>query len=233
MELVNEEDVVIKDNKTKLELVSEEDVIRRGNESKEALEIRRQHKEYRDTSAIEKGFKDDNDRRNHQRWESGKVIKLQDHKECESYTGCIVGEDNIARPILDKMFEETNKKKFNNPGFEFICKNPIQEFIDKYPQFKLERNKEYRIDVKTAHFLNEYWKFRINYNNNADFFLLIGLNVIGYTSEHTWFVHKNDIIRNKQFWKRSGICIAKYHLCAFNRYNINISDNNQKIRLEV
>lgn len=177
-------------------------------------------KEHSNKLAINRGFKDDIERRTIQRWDSGKVIRMQDYEECESHIGCVIGEDKIARPIFDSMFEEVIKKKNNNPGYEYVCKNPRQEFLDIYSQFKLERNKEYKIDVKTAHFLDEYWKYRIDYNNKADFFLLIGLNTIGNISEHTWLIYKNEIIRNVQFWMRFTIKIAKYHLYEFDRYEI-------------
>ncbi len=98
--------------------------------------------------------------------------------------------------------------------------NPIQGFINTFPQFKLDRNKEYKIDIKTAHFLEEYWKYRIDYNNITDYFLLIGLGTIDNTLQHVLFIHKNDIIRNVQFWKRVGIKIGKNHLYEFKKFEI-------------
>ncbi len=53
-----------------------------------------------------------------------------------------------------------------------------QTFLDKYPQFKLDINKEYNIDIKTSHFLLKwgYWgSYNIDYNNIADYFMIIGL----------------------------------------------------------
>jgi hypothetical protein len=181
-------------------------------------------KEYDDKCARDAGFKDNAERyrdsKREWRHETGRRIPMELYDECESHTGICIGEDKIARPVLHIIFEEVDKKKFNNPGFEFICQNPIQEFLDRFPQFKLDRSKGYKIDVKTAHFLDEYWKYRIDYNNIADYFLLIGLGTIGNTPQHILFVHKNDIIRNIRFWRRVNIKIGKNHLSEFKKFEI-------------
>ncbi len=197
--------------------------IKQTKEYQDEMERRREFRktrEYRDAKARENGFKDDNDRRNEQRWDSKGVIPVEDNEECESHIGCIIGEDRIGKPILDIMFENVDKKKFNNPGYEFVCKNPRQEFLDKYPQFKLERDKEYKIDVKTAHFLDEYWKYRIDHNNIPDYFLPIGLGTIDNIPRHILFIHKDEIIRERKFWKRIAIKIGKNYLSEFSKYDI-------------
>lgn len=181
-------------------------------------------KEYYEKCAKNAGFKDNAERyrdsKREWRHETGRRLPMELYEECESHTGVCIGEDKIGRPILDMMFEKIDKKKNNNPGFEFVCQNPIQGFIDTFPQFKLDRNKEYNIDIKTAHFLDGYWKYRIDYNNMADYFLLIGLGTIDNTLQHALFIHKNDIIRNVQFWRRVGIKIGKNHLSEFKKYNL-------------
>lgn len=181
-------------------------------------------KEYQDKYAQKAGFKDNSeryrDRKREWRHETGRRIPVELYEECESHTGVCIGEDKIARPILYIIFEQVDKKMFNNPGFEYVCKNPRQEFIDAFLQFKLDRNKEYKIDVKTAHFLDEYWKYRIDYNNMADYFILIGLGTIDNNPQHILFIHKNDMIRNVQFWRRVGIKIGKNHLSEFKKYNL-------------
>lgn len=182
----------------------------------------RKTKDYRDIQARKNGFKDDNDRKNHQRWESGKTIPMSEYEDCESYIGVYIGEDKIGRPALDKMFEEVDKKKNNNPGFEYVCKNPMQKFINNYPQFKLEKDKEFKIDIKSAHFIDNYWKYRIDYNSLPDYFMPIALDTVDNIVQHAWFVHKNDIIRKVQFWRRVGIKIANNpdHLSEFKQFEI-------------
>lgn len=200
-------------------------------EYQDKMEIRREFRktrEYRDMQARKNGFKDDNDRKNHQRWESGKTIPMSEYEDCESHIGIHIGEDKIARPVLDKIFEEVDKKKNNNPGFEYICKNPIQEFVDRYPQFKLERGRDYKIDIKTAHFIDEYWKYRIDYNNLTEYFLPIALGTVDNLVQHMWLIHKNDIIRNLEFWRRVGIKIANYsdQILELKKFEItNVFDN--------
>ena len=164
-------------------------------------------KEYYEKCAKNAGFKDNAERyrdsKREWRHETGRRLPMELYEECESHTGVCIGEDKIGRPILDMMFEKIDKKKNNNPGFEFVCQNPIQGFIDTFPQFKLERDKEYKIDVKTAHFLDEYWKYRIDYNNMADYFLLIGLGTVDNIPRHILFIHRDEIIRERKFWKRN------------------------------
>lgn len=126
------------------------------------------------------------------------------------------------------------KKKFNNPGYEFLCKNPRQEFLDRYPQFKLQGNKEYKIDVKTAHFLDEYWKYRTDYNNIPDHFLLIGLGTVDNIPRYILFVHRDEIVRKRRLWERIAITIGKNYLSEFGKYDLRyeleefrrIGDNN-------
>lgn len=196
----------------------------RTEEYQDELDKRREFrktKEYRDLKAIEKGYKNDTDRKNVQRWNSGRVIPVEDYEGCESHTGCIIGEDKIGKHILDLIFEDVTKMKFNHPGYEFVCKNPKQEFLDRYPQFKLESDKDYKIDVKTAHFLDGYWKYRIDYNNLTDYFLTIGLGTIDSIPQFVLLIHKYDIIRGKKFRKRVAIKLNKKYVHEFSTYILN------------
>jgi len=56
---------------------------------------------------------------------------IPSNEKCESHIGCVIGEDRIGKPILDKIFEIVEKKKYNNQGYEFLCKNPRQVSILK------------------------------------------------------------------------------------------------------
>lgn len=100
-----------------------------------------------------------------------------ENKDCSQYLGIHIVEEKIAKIVLQMIFEYVEKMPNNNPGFDFICKNPRQEFLDKYPQFKLERNKEYKIDIKSATVDSlDKLQFVIRYNDIPDYFLLIGFN---------------------------------------------------------
>lgn len=188
-------------------------------------------REYLDGLARRKGFENSNEQSNYRRYIREGVTPVEYYEDCESHIGCIVGENNIANPILDKLFENVYKKKFNNPGYDFICKNPRKEFLDKYPQFKLEKDKEYKIDVKTAHYIDGYWKYRIDYNKIADYFFLIGLGPIGDIPKILLFIHRNDFVRSGKsstlkinFWKRNAIKIGGRYIEEFNRYTIRNND---------
>lgn len=181
-------------------------------------------KEYANKKSRDAGFKDSNERwRNYKRewrYEAGIRLPVESYEECESYVGCIIGEDRIGRHILDMIFEDVNKNMFNNPGYDYVCSSPRQEFIGRYSQFKLEKDKEYKIDVKTAHFLDEYWKYRIDYNDIPDYFLPIGLGTVDNIPRHVLFIHKDDIIRERKFWKRVAIKIGINHLSEFKKYKL-------------
>jgi hypothetical protein len=180
--------------------------------------------EYLNKCAQKVGFEDFNDRQRQQRYEKGeRGVLIETNEDCPSHVGCIIGEDDIGRPILDKIFEYVYKKGFKNPGYDFLCKNVRQTFLDKYPQFKLEINKEYKIDIKTSHFLLKwgYWgSYNIDYNNIADYFMIIGLGADDNIPQFIFFIHKYDIIRGKKFYKRISIKIGKRHLSEFCKYQI-------------
>lgn len=178
-------------------------------------------KEYKDKCAQNAGFKDNTEKHKEWRHDTGRDIPKELNEECASHTGVCVGEDKIGRPILDMMFEEVDKKKYNNPGFEYVCKNPKQEFLNRYPQFKLERDREYKIDIKTARFLNRRcWIYYIGYNDIADYFLSIALEETRDVPLYTLFIHKNEIIRGRKFWRRVSINICKNHLPELEKYEL-------------
>jgi len=178
-------------------------------------------KEYKNKCAQKAGFEDDAEKLRVWRRETGRSgILLNTNEDCAPHIGCIIGEDKIGEPILYMMFENVEKKKPNNPGYEFICKNPRRECLDRYIQFKLERNKEYKINMKTAHFLGEYWSYDIGHNNIADYFMMIGLGKTGDVPQFILLIHKNDIVRNRQFWMRSSIMIHQTHLYHLSKYKL-------------
>lgn len=103
-----------------------------------------------------------------------------------------------------------------------MCKNVRKTFLDKYPQFKLETYKEYMTDIKTSHLsLDGYWgPYDIDYNNIADYFMIIGLGVDDCEPQFILFIHKNDVIRGRKFYRRTSINIRKGQLSEFNKYEL-------------
>jgi len=133
----------------------------------------------------------------------------ENNPNCSDFLGIVVGEDVIAIRILSGIFEHIKKiTNHSNPGFDFVCKNPRQEFIDTYPQFRLDRDKEYRIDVKTARLKTKKFTFAIDYNKIADYFLLIGTND-EYNEDkifclYSWLFKNNDMVRFRLGGSGSG-----------------------------
>jgi len=179
--------------------------------------------EYNNKCAQDAGFKDYNERQREWRHETGRNLPYEFNEDCSSYVGVATGEDIVGRPILDMIFEDVVKKDYGNPGYEFLCKNPRKEFLNRYPfilEGILERDKEYKIDVKTRHFLGERWIYKIDYNNIADFFMIIGLGTIDDIPQFVLLIYKDKIIRGIKFWRRTGIEIDKDQLSEFGKYEL-------------
>lgn len=131
----------------------------------------------------------------------GIQIPMEINKACTASLGVDIGEIGIAKKISDIIFEYVKKMDYGNPGFDFTCKNPRQDFIDKYPQFKLERDNDYKIETKTKCLShnNRNWGFDIDSNNVPDYFLLIALDNRKYLNIlHCLFIHKDEIIRGNK-----------------------------------
>lgn len=146
----------------------------------------------------------------HGLYEKGIRIPSSEDENLSQYFGNL-GE-KLLKKFLHTIFENVERMKYTNFGYDFICNNVSKEFIDKYPIFKLEANKEYRIQVRTRcrRVYGKYirWDFTVNYDN-ADYFILIAfdnredLNII-----HMWIFHKNDIVRGDKFWRRDSFTIT-------------------------
>jgi len=83
---------------------------------------------------------------------------MSENKSCAAYLGC-----HIAERVLSKVFKDVEVMPPNHPGYDFIC------------------NKGKKIDVKsscTTILRDKYkcWRFRINRNNDADYFLCIAFD---------------------------------------------------------
>lgn len=179
---------------------------------------------YNDKKAQRKGYKTDreyqkaefrdykNEWNRNYRYENGIQEPMDSNGKCSSNFGVFIGEGIFEKYLLT-IFEHVKKMDYGNPGFDFVCKNVRQEFIDKYPQFKLRKDEEYRIQLKVRCLINHcgsvQWIFNIEYNNKADYFILAAwddrnnLNLL-----HLWLFHKDDMIRGRSLWNRTSLTIT-------------------------
>lgn len=156
---------------------------------------------------------------------------MDENKDSSAYMGVCKGEPKAKEKLLE-IFEYVKKRDYGNKGFDFDCKNPKQTFIDKYPQFKLKRDKLYRIDSKSRclqyHKYDNWngWGYEIDFNSIVDYFMLSGWKDINSTEPmYMWLIHKNEIIYGRKFWRRIKFLITnktKYML-DYKKYEIEIT----------
>ncbi len=154
----------------------------------------------------------------------GVQTPMEINKACTASLGVDIGEIGIAKKILDIIFEYVEKMGYRNHGFDFTCKNPRQEFIDKYSQFKLKRDNEYRIDIKTRCLSHndKDWSFDID-SNIPDYFLFIlldnrkDLNIL-----HCLFIHKYEMIGDIKLCERNYLTLTNKpkFLLLFKRFDL-------------
>lgn len=167
--------------------------------------------EYKDKLAQEKGYKDWNEQRKIKRWDEGKNVPVEFSTDSASYKGIHLGEEIITDPILIEIFGDIEKKmSYGNSGYDRVVKGG------------------YKIDSKLRVLINDWahhsygWKYYIDYNKIADYFLLIGLDADGKRIVHIWLIHKNEMIREERFYKRGSIRISNSpnRLLEFQKYEI-------------
>lgn len=115
--------------------------------------------------ARENGYKDWNEQRKIKRWNDGENIPIEFSNSSVSYKGVHLGEDIITDPILIEIFGDIEKKMpYRNVGYDRIVKGG------------------YKIDSKLRTLIEDWkynsygWKYYIDYNKIADYFLLIALD---------------------------------------------------------
>lgn len=163
--------------------------------------------EYQDKCSQKLGYKNFTEREKMRRWNRGLHEPMSENRDCSSFLGVCIGEYTLKEFLLT-IFEQVEKMDYGNSGFDFICKEPKQEFIDKYHCLKLTKDKEYKIELKSR--CLQYVGTRIGWNftgidrgNGSDIFILIGLdNIESLTPQHMWIFDRNDIVRGKEFWNR-------------------------------
>ena len=159
--------------------------------------------EYQNVRAKILGYKDQSERVMQDLYEKGICVPSSEDENLSQYFGNL-GE-LLFKKFLNTIFENVERMKYTNYGFDFICDNVTNEFINKYPIFKLETNKEYKIQIKARcrRIYGKYirWDFPIRYNN-ADYFILIAFdNRKNLDIIHTWIFNKDDMIRGNKFWR--------------------------------
>lgn len=192
--------------------------------------------EYYDKRAQELGFANNSERAKVRNWNNGKHLPMEVREDCNLHFGIHKGETLFERFLLT-IFEYVEHMKANNKGFDFICENPKQDFIDKYPRLKLEKNKKYRIQLamrcwhQYRHDTGAYeWTFAIAHNNMVDYFIFCGWDKRDGFPIRMWMFHKNEIIRGEMFWYRSGINMINRpkNLLEFQKYEL--IDELEKLR---
>ncbi len=158
------------------------------------------------------------------RYIRGVQTPMEINKACAASLGVDIGEMGIAKKILEIIFEYVEKMGYRNHGFDFTCKNPRQEFIDKYPQFKLKRDSEYKIDAKTRCLShdNKNWSFDID-SNIPDYFLFSALdNRKDLNILHCLLIHKDETIRGNKLCERDYLTLTNKpkFLLPFKRFDL-------------
>jgi hypothetical protein len=92
---------------------------------------------------------------------------FNENKECSSYLGI-----HVAERVLSHVFKDVKRMPLNNRGFDFIC------------------SKGKKVDVKSACLQkNGAWKFNINHNIIADYFLCLAFdNREDLNPLHAWLI---------------------------------------------
>ncbi len=132
-------------------------------------------KEYDDWWTQQLGFKDKKEYDRNFNHITGKHISMSENKECSNYLGIY-----ITERILSYVFESATQMPFGNKGFDWLCPKGL------------------KIDVKSAclgkHGNTPAWRFGINKNKIADYFLLLAFdNRTDLNPMHIWLIKGTDI----------------------------------------
>lgn len=135
---------------------------------------------------------------------------LPDNYSCSTYLGKI-GE-NISDLMLTELFGSIERKiPLHGGGYDRIVKGG------------------HKIDIKVRclrHKKNHGWigySFEIDHNDNADYFLLIGIdNLIDKKLMYIWLIHRDDIVRGRKFYRRASFNITnkENYLHELQKYDV-------------
>jgi len=204
------------------------------------------HRDRRENKAKNEGFKNDAERQREINWDNGKNSPMCDNIECSSWLGKHIGEKLLFKRFLEEnIFERVEWiGGEKDRGIDFKCINPRLEFMDKYPQHKLGRDKEYKIQLKMRclyeHDNRVLWNFPIRHNNTIDYFILCGLdNREDLNPILLLMIHKNEMIRKWKgakediFWKRESFTITNnpYYIAKSRLYKYELKGELERLKL--
>lgn len=168
------------------------------------------YKEYRDKCAQKSGFKNCADRysdyRKEYSWNKLNREPMEFNEYCASHFG------DFTESLMIQTFEDAIRMPNNNPGFDWTCKRGDKidnkgrclSYSDRSPNWS-------------------GWHFPIRHNNIADWFILSAWdNRESKNPLHVWAFHKNDIVRERKFWKRESFLITNTPECLkeFEKYEV-------------
>ncbi len=164
-------------------------------------------REYDEFCAKKLGYENLRERRNEYRYNKGIRSPISEYESWNVYLGDIA--EKWTKKILELKFGGIEKEMSrNNPGFEFITKGG------------------HKIDSK-ARTLSDanIFRFKIDYNNMADYFLLWGFDFDdreGLILLHIWLIHKDELINGRKFWRRYSFNINNdpIRISEFEKYEL-------------
>lgn len=101
---------------------------------------------------------------------------MSENRECASFLGV-----HVAERVLSNIFKKVERMPNNNTGYDFVC------------------SKGYKIDVKSGVRVyledrNPIWKFAINKNTIADYFLCLAFDDREHLNPlHIWLIPGKDV----------------------------------------
>jgi len=155
----------------------------------------------------------------------GNNIPMEVNNKCASNLGVYKSEAIFKEFFEQIAFENVNTTGYHDGGIDFLCKNPRQEFIDKYPHLCLDKDTEYivQLKVRCTTFDNKCdwhgWKYSIDHNSKIDIWILCAYDdLYNLTILHSWMFYKNNRVRKgrgnykfEEFRKRSGFTVTDTH----------------------
>lgn len=170
-------------------------------------------KEYKDHCAKRRGYKNDTERKKEQRWNRGVRSPMSENEDCAYYLGI-----HIAERLLSTIYQDVTRMPANYPYYDFIC------------------NKGYKIQVKARCILKSKhgyprWEFKIDYNDVADYFILVAFdNRDNLNPMHIWLIGKNEIVRERKFYRRTSIVITNKPLLLLDLKKYEQIDKLEKLK---
>jgi len=148
--------------------------------------------EYLDDLAKKDGYIDRKERLRECNYDVRRCLPMSENKDCSLYLGV-----HTAERVLAHVFKKENVERMPNghKGYDFIC------------------GKGKKVDVKSSSlYIGNEWIFAIKCNKIAEQFLLLAFGERHYNDENPkpmqlWLIPNDVIIRNREFWDRTGIQI--------------------------